>query len=102
MSLIPIDATAHDRKELNKALFLLCSQSYFSEYEVRLGISVSERSSAVIEWMQDNWDGKLLCIATDCGDEGWIYSCFDPDELRIATVHELVRDEAELQRKLRA
>jgi hypothetical protein len=100
MSSIPIDATAHDRKELNKALSLLGSQGYFSEYEVRLGISNAGRSSAVIEWMQDYWDGKLLCIATECGDEGWIYSCFDPAELRIATVHELVRDEAELQRKL--
>lgn len=89
--------------ELSKALELLCEQGYFSEYAVRLGLSVSGQSGKVIAALKEaGWDGEILPHATDCGDEGWIYSCFDPNELTLALVNELVRDEAESQSRSRS
>lgn len=91
-----------DPDELAKAMQFLNSQSYLSEYEVRLSMSVSGQSGKIIEALKDNgWNGALISHATDCDDEGWIYSCFDPDALGFREVDELVRDEAELQRRLR-
>lgn len=88
--------------DLAKAMKLLCSHSYFTEYDVRLGLSVTGQSGKIIAALkQDGWDGEIMPHATDCGDEGWIYSCFDPDDLGFRTVDELVRDEAELQRRSR-
>lgn len=86
--------------ELATALELLCAQSYFSEYAVRLGLSVSGQSERIVVALKGaGWDGDILHHATECGDEGWVHSCFDPAELTLALVDELVRDEANSQRR---
>lgn len=91
-------SNAFNSDELETALNLLKEQSYFSEYNVLLGISFRGHQGKIIEALKEmGWGGKIMPHATDCGKEGWIHSCFDPDELRIHTVDALVRDEAESQ-----